>query len=518
MEFLNEPWIVKLSLKMAPPSLADNTADVDRLVRQVRRRLHGETVHVPFGQVKGLPRVLRGSDFTVDAVLARLNTGWHLIEVRESRPRQDIYGIALDLGTSTIVVRLVNLATHGIEDEISFENPQTKIGPDILTRIHYAAQEEGLETLQSLLIDRLNKEIRRLTQKHDIDGGSIVGISLAGNTTMTHLFLGLDPYRICREPYIPVVNRFDFIRSSELGLEINPRAPILVFPNIGSYFGGDVIAGILASGMSRQPKVSFLVDIGTNAEVVLGNNEWLLACAGAAGPALEGGVASIGMTASPGAIDKVSINLSNSEFELSTIGDQSPVGICGSGLIDLVSQLYLAGMLDMRGKFVPEQCGRRLTEIEGIRHLVVVPGEESGTGQPLTLSQADVDALIRSKAAMYTILTTIANTVGLSVGDVEEFYIAGTFGAYIDPASAVTLGMMPDLPLDTFVPLGNSSLEGTTLALLSREARDEIFQIRDQITYIELNVNQEFMNLFNAAKFIPHTDHSLFPTVKAKAS
>jgi len=331
---------------------------------------------------------------------------------------------------------------------------------------------------------------------------------------MTHLFLGLDPYWICREPYIPVINRPDIVKSSELGLAINPGAPVLVFPNVGSYFGGDLIAGILSSGMTHQSDTSILVDVGTNAEVVIGNHDWLMACAGAAGPALEGGVANMGMMAGPGVIDKVVIDPVTCEFRIRTIGGMPPIGICGSGLIDLAAQLFLAGMIDVRGKFVVGKCGDHLIEMGGITHLVMVPPGDSGTGRSLTLSQTDIDGLIRSKAAMYTILTTIANTLNISLKEIKRFYVAGTFGSYIDPQSAITLGMIPDLPIETYVTLGNTSIKGASMALVSTRDREEIFRIRDQITYLELNVNQEFMNLFSAARFIPHTDRSLFPSVK----
>jgi uncharacterized 2Fe-2S/4Fe-4S cluster protein (DUF4445 family) len=350
-------------------------------------------------------------------------------------------------------------------------------------------------------------------------------MAIAGNTTMTHLFLGLDPHWICREPYIPVVNRPDLIKARELGLGINPEAPVLVFPNVGSYFGGDLIAGILASKMTEQDEVSFLVDVGTNAEVVIGNRDWLMACAGAAGPALESGVADMGMMAAPGVIDRVTIDPLTGAFTVGTIperggsaenANRGPVGICGSGLIDLASELFLAGMIDLRGKFVPDRCGERLTELDGILHLVVVPAEASGTGKPLTLSQIDIDGLIRSKAAMYTILTTISKTVNISFDEIGRFFVAGTFGSYIDPRSAINIGMIPDLPLKTYVSLGNTSLAGATLALLELNAQASLFRIRDQITYLELNVNQEFMNLFSAAKFLPHTDRSLFPSVKRR--
>jgi len=510
----HRPWIRKVIPEIVPPSLRDNTADVDRLLKGLKKPLGTERVHVDLSLAKTLPHTLRKCEYRVQATLFEDSEGWRLIGVEPRGGDDRLYALAVDLGSSTVVLRLMDLTTTETLEETSFHNPQIQIGTDILTRIHFAGQKGGLEKLQRLLIDRFNQEIQRLADKNNIPITTIMGMSAAGNTTMTHFFLGLDPYWICREPYIPAINKPGLIRAKELGLRIHPDAPVLVFPNVGSYFGGDLIAGILACGMTKGDQIAFLVDVGTNAEVVIGNSDWLMGCAGAAGPALEGGVASMGMMAAPGVIDKVEIDPQTLQFKIGTIEGKPPVGICGSGLIDLVAQLYLARMIDLRGKFVAEKCGNRLTEADGTRQLIVVPPEASGTGEALTLSQPDIDALIRSKAAMYTILTTIANTVNISLKEVSKFYVAGTFGAYIDPRSAIVLGMIPDLPLETYISLGNSSIEGTTMALLSAEAREEISRIRDQVTYLELNVNQEFMNLFSAAKFIPHTDRSLFPSVK----
>jgi len=513
-----KPWITIISPKISPPSLKDNTADVDRLIKGIKKTLQAERINVEFSLAKTLPQTLRQYNYSVDAAVLEDPNGSHLIDIFPAHKEHRIYGMAVDLGSSRVVARLVDLTRHELTDEISFHNPQVQIGADILTRIHFAAQEGGLDKLQTLLVERLNREIHRLAKKHHIERRSIVAISVAGNTTMSHLFLGLDPYWICREPYIPVVNKPDQIRSKELGLDINPEAPVLVFPNVGSYFGGDLIAGILASGMMDQHAPSILVDVGTNAEVVVGNCDWLMACAGAAGPALEGGVAHMGMMAGPGVIDHVRIGPHPDQFTIKTIDNTPAVGICGSGLIDLVAELFLAGMIDERGKYIKKKCSHRLMVIDDINHLVIVPPEDSKTGHALTLSQPDIDALMRSKAAMYTILTTITNTVNVPLQEVSRFFIAGTFGSFINPQSAITLGMLPDLPLKTYIPLGNTSLEGAAMALLSAEAKEKIFHIRDQTTYLELNVNQDFMNAFSAAKFIPHTDRALFPSVKVRAS
>jgi len=515
-EYPIEPWVRKIQLTMPQPSLNDNTADADRLARALDKQEGLSRLAIPYSLLNQIPRKLREFKYQCSVVIYRDGPTWNVIDIFPIQSGTPPYGLALDLGSSTLVMRLINLDKGNVIREVSFHNPQIEIGSDILTRIHYAGQPGGLERLHTMLMEKINQEIYQLCEELDMAREEILALCVAGNTTMTHFFLGLDPYWICREPYIPVVNRPQITIARELGLQINNRAPVFTLPNVGSYFGGDLIAGIIASGMNHMDEISMLVDVGTNAEVVLGNKDWLMACAGAAGPALEGGVASMGMMAGPGVIDRVWIEAQTGKIEYHTIEDLAPVGICGSGLIDLVAQLYLAGMIDLRGKFVPDRCGNRLVEIDGIMHFVVVPAQESGTNQDLTLSQPDIDSLIRSKAAMYTILTTITKGLELNLNDIAKFFIAGTFGSYIDPRSAIVIGMIPDLPLDRYIPLGNTSVQGATLALTSLQARDECQQIRDKITYLELNVNQEFMNLFSAAKFIPHTDRSLFPSVKKR--
>jgi uncharacterized 2Fe-2S/4Fe-4S cluster protein (DUF4445 family) len=511
-----EGWIRLVEPDIAPPSLKDNTGDVERLIKGISAALQAEDVCIDLSLLGRVPSLLREHDYRVRVAVWKSKTSWNVIGLFPRSPQQSIYGLAVDLGTSTVVVRMLDLMTSVTVEEGSFRNPQNEIGLDILTRIHFAAQAKGLGELQTLLIEQLNEELGELAEKQGLTPESIVGMAVAGNTVMTHLFLGLDPYWLCREPYTPVANKLPMVKASELKLALNPLAPVLVLPNIGSYFGGDLIAGILATGMMEQSEVSLFIDVGTNAEVVLGNRDWLMGCAGAAGPALEGGVVSVGMMAGPGVIDKVAIDSHSDEFRIGTIENRPPVGICGSGLIDLVAQLYLVGMLDERGKFVPNRCGAHLKEQDGLKHLVLVPTEDSGNNTELTLSQTDIDSLIRSKAAMYTILVTISRMVNLSLKDIHKVYIGGTFGSYIDPESAVTIGMLPDVPLGLYAAHGNTSLEGATRVLLSAKARDRAYWIRDRITYVELNVNQEFMNLFSAAKFLPHTDKALFPSVRVQ--
>jgi len=503
-------------VSLPPPSLRDNTADADRLVRALQTQLETDDIHIDFNLLKKLPFQLRNAAYEVKCILYKNRRQWIVIDIKEARDASPLAGLAVDLGTTTVVLRLIDLPSGTVLSESSFHNPQISIGPDILTRVHFAGKTEGLKQLHDLLIAALNDSIRKICSDCGLRPEDIYFLSAAGNTVMTHLFMGLNPGGIIREPYIPVVNRPGLIAAPELGIAVNPQARVLIFPNAGSYFGGDLVAGILYSGLHRRSDTAILVDVGTNAEVVLGNRDWLAACAGAAGPALEGGASRIGMMAGPGVIDHIELEPDEKRFRCQTINALPPRGICGSGLIELAALLFSAGMIDGRGRFVPQNCGTKLTERSGLPYLVIVPANLSATGADLGISQTDLDSLIRSKAAMYAILETISASVGLSLETIDTFYVSGTFGSIIKPEAAVAIGMLPDLPLNRYVSMGNSSIGGATMTLTDPGCLEEIDAIRDRITYLELNVNQEFMTRFSAARFLPHTDLSRFPSVKVR--
>ena len=512
MKETKKGWVLTVSL--TPPTLNDNTADTDRLFNALKTQLKTKTLDTDLSLLKKIPKLLREFHYKARCVLFKDQDRWLLLDIKDSENKEPVAGLAVDLGTTRVVLRLVDMANGQTMGEIAFDNPQIEIGPDVLMRIHYADKSDGLAHIHRLIQEGLNRGIEKLSGLCNVQSTNIYMVVLAGNTTMTHLFMELDPRWIIREPYIPVVNRPPMYPAKELGIHIHPQARILIFPNVGSYFGGDLISGILYSGLNKMEETAILVDVGTNAEVVVGNKHWLIACAGAAGPALEGGVTKMGMMAGPGVIDTVVIDPVTREFSFKTIEDQPPKGICGSGLIDLAAQLFLSGMIDFRGRLQAAKCGSRYLEKDGVRHIVVVDRKDAFLEEDLLISQVDLDSLIRSKAAMYTILETITTTVGINLTDIEKFYVAGTFGSFIKPKSAVSIGMIPDLPIERYIALGNSSLGGAALVLTTPEAVDEIDEIRERITYLELNVNQDFMNRFSAAKFLPHTDPSLFPTVK----
>jgi uncharacterized 2Fe-2S/4Fe-4S cluster protein (DUF4445 family) len=504
-------WIVQVSLPK--PGLDDNTADSDR-IRSYLKKEFGIDVKIGLTLLKKIPSTIRELNFDIKCIILKDNDSYILTDIISLD--HCVYGVAIDLGTTRIVFRLIDLETHEPINELSFDNPQIKIGPDILERIHFAHSVEGLDNINKIIIDGFNYNLAELIKPFDISIDGIYFMAVAGNTAMTHLFLGIDPSNIIREPYIPAVNTPGLFDANDLNIRINPNGKIFVFPNIGSYFGGDLISGILYSEMHKRENPSILVDVGTNAEVVLGNKDWLMACAGAAGPALEGGVSKMGMMAGPGVIDSVEIDHDSLNFQIHTIEQKTPRGICGSGLIDLAAQLFLSGLIDIRGKFSVSKLPDRFKVEDGVNSLVLVPASESATGSDLLISQIDMDSLIRSKAAMYTILSTISASVELELNDFEIFFIAGTFGSFIRPESAISIGMIPDIEITKYRSLGNSSLGGAEMVLKSPGLFDDIDKIRNSITYMELNVNQAFMNSFSGAKFLPHTNPDLFPSVKIR--
>ncbi len=505
------PPIVKYINISAPiPKLSDNLADIDRLKRALLTETSGRPLTTPFAQVSNVAAAFRQAKFSGTAVINDLSDRLELVDFVETPG--PLAAMALDLGSTHLEASLLDLQNGETLAHAHGENSQIAFGADILSRIHFAARPKGLAKLHEAVLGNINDLARQLARQADLAPREIRALTVSGNPTMTHLFLNLDPSHICREPYIPLINAPDICYGRELGLDIHPAAPVFIMPGVGSYFGGDLISGIMASGVDEREQTCMLIDVGTNAEVVLGNKDWLMACAGAAGPALEGGVAQMGMRAGAGAIEHISITPGSGTLTYETIDGSPARGICGSGIIDLVAALYLTGIIDLRGKFRPGKGSRLHKDAEGWSY-IVVPGTETADGRAIELNQVDLDAMMRSKAAMYAILTTLVSQVGVSFAELDKIYVAGAFGRHISPRQAITLGMLPDLPLETYVPIGNSSLRGAEKALLSGQARARCQKIRRNITYIELNVNQEFMLRFSGAKFIPHTDKSLFPSV-----
>ncbi len=535
----NIPFVLPVAVMAPPPSLQDNTADLDRLRRAITANLPDERpLDIPLRRVVPLCRRFRHSRFTGVALVNDLPDRWVLADFLSQCP-QILPAMALDLGTTGLEATLIDLLTGQTMATATRENNQIEYGADILSRIHQATSirrqmhtvapdftDPGLTTLQQSIVFCINELAATLAAAGGMDVEDICALSVSGNTAMTHLFLGLDPFYIIREPYIPLANWIEPLEAWEIGITIHPAAPVWIMPSIGSYFGGDLISGILATGLSTNPQTRMLIDVGTNAEVVIGNQDWLIACAGAAGPALEGGVTRMGMRAAPGAIEFVTIDPVSYAMEVRTIDDAPACGLCGSGIIDLVASLYLARVIDIRGKFQhcrPDEISdnpartaflhKHVVLRNGVWAFVVIPSTGAKSNDEVLLEQVDLDALLRSKAASYAVLATLINQVGINFSDLAEICVAGAFGNHINPRSAITIGMLPDLALSVYRAIGNSSLQGAEQVLLARSARQSCLDIVNKITYIELNVNHEFMIRFSGARFIPHTDPTLFPSV-----
>ncbi|MCI5227574.1 MAG: DUF4445 domain-containing protein [Candidatus Electrothrix sp. AX2] len=526
------PLVSLVRVQASLPSLHDNTADIDRLKSVVAealpKELRGCSVHIPFACMAKIAASFRTAGFRGCVLLQYEADRLVLVEFFAKAPEL-LPALALDLGSTHLEASLLDLLTGKTLARSTNLNRQVEYGTDILTRIHFAARQEagrnGLEVLQDAVILSIHELLDQLCREVEIRPQDVLATAISGNTTMVHLLLGLNPQHICREPYIPLINARDPFLAREIGLKLHEQATVRVLPGKGSYFGGDLIAGILATGLDQAEKTSMLIDVGTNAEVVMGNSDWLIACAGAAGPALEGGVARMGMRASSGAVEHVAIDHERWQLSWRSIGDSPPSGLCGSGLIDLVAELYLARIVDLRGKFQATFLGQsaahkrfveeRLLAMDGDGEQVflVVAAGEAGNAEPVVLSQLDLDAMMRSKAAMYAILVTLTGQVGVEFSELARIAVAGAFGKHINPRQAITLGMLPDLPLSTFEPVGNSSLRGAEMVLLDHTAFERSQEIARKITYIELNVNQEFMIRFSGSRFIPHTDPGLFPSV-----
>ncbi|OQX10722.1 MAG: [Fe-S]-binding protein [Desulfobulbaceae bacterium A2] len=532
-------------LAAPPPSLTDNTADIDRLLRAVAEQRRDQPplpLEIPFRRLGLVAARFRAAAFRGSAVLNHRDSRLELVDFLPQRP-SCLPGLALDLGTTFLEATLLDLSEGRVLARGRTRNRQDALGADILSRIHHSTRGEagangpasspslpsGLVTMQGLVRDSIDELAAGLATEAGIASRDIRALTVAGNTTMIHFLLGLTPYHLCREPYIPLVCAPDSCRAAELGLGLHPEAPVWCFPGVGSYFGGDLVAGILACGLDQAEHTRMLIDVGTNAEVVLGNRDWLIACAGAAGPALEGGVARMGMRAGPGAIERVRIQQDPWRLEYRTIGETAPLGLCGSGLIDLVAELFLARLIDRRGHLRrPEQVHdprrrdflrERLREDSaGLLFRVSDTAGDQDSGPPVELAQVELDAIMRSKAAMYAILSTITAQVGIGFDELERIEVAGAFGRHIDPRQAIVLGMLPDLPPGTYRAVGNSALTGAELALRDDDLRGRARSLAGRITYEELNVNQDFMLRFSGGRFIPHTDGTLFPTVPEGAN
>lgn len=492
---------VKHCLEIPLASLDDNKGDADRIIASLKERTGVSLIEFPLDIVKTVPSVIHSCNGTLTITVLSDGDRLRTVSIEAGDTTNSHFGLAVDMGTTVVAAELIDLNTERSIASAGETNEQVEYGEDLLTRLHYAGQG-GVFKLQDALVDTINKLIGEVCTAARIDPFQITAISAAGNTTMTHLLLGIDPSPIRREPYTPVINHVPILRAEELGLKVAPQAPVYVFPSVGSYLGGDLVAGALAAGIVESDDVSLLLDIGTNGEMILGNKDWLLAGAGAAGPALEGGVVECAMRAKPDAIDRVKIDMDTFEPSYSVIGNEPPVGFCGSGLIDVIAQLYLTGLLDSTGRFLLDKKTARWQRINDSMAFILAYGDKTGSHKPIYITEKDIQNVLRTKAAMVAALTLLLDSVGLLITDIQHIYTAGSFGIHLSVDSATAIGLYPRLPSDRFISLGNGSLRGAREVLLNAEKIRDAENLADSITYVELNVHPGFMGIFRSAKYI----------------
>ncbi len=520
-EWKKEPPIRTATIGIEPPSLADNTSDLDRLTRELSRQCRIPNVRVPLDVARQVGHTLRAADWkvTVSLETAEFDRGERLsprvVSVAPAHPARGTYGLAIDVGTTSVIAYLVQLRLGKVVDSAGAYNAQIACGDDVISRIVYSQRGHGLARLQQLVVGTIAELIDEVVARNAIEPTDIHEVTIAGNTVMTHLLLGIDPKYLREEPYIPTLTRMPALVAGQLGLKTDPQAQVFVMPAVGSYVGGDVAAGVLSSGMYATDKLSLFMDVGTNGEIVLGNREWLICCACSAGPAFEGAGVTCGMRATTGAVEDLWIDGGTFEPTFRTVDDGPPQGVCGSGLIDLLAELFVTGALLKGGRFARDLDTPRIREGEhGMEYVVAWQPETEGS-RDIVLTETDVDSLLRAKAAMYAGFSVLCRSVGVDIADVEQFLIGGAFGQFINVEKAVQIGLLPDLPVERFRFLGNTSALGAYIALLAVEARRQVREIAGRMTYLELSADNSFMDEYTSALFLPHTDLDAFPSVRA---
>ena len=517
---LRDQPLRKYVVDLTEPSLDDQTDDWSRLKRELARQHEVGELTAELPVLRRLSEALREGAWTVTLVVE--HDRWEepegpprLVDVQPGDHLESLWGVAIDIGTTTNVVWLVDLLSGKVIAQVADYNGQIARGEDVISRIIYASKGDGLSDLQQLVVGTLNGLIDQAAEQVGTQPSEIYRAVVAANSTMMHLLTGLPPASIRLMPFVTTVNQVPTLRARELGLHLCPDAGVDCLPGIASYVGADITAGVLSSGMCEGDKLSLFIDVGTNGEIVLGDCTWLIACACSAGPAFEGAGVLNGMRATRGAIEEVWIDPETYEPTLRVIGPEgeAPRGICGSGLIGLMAELFMAGIIDKGGNVDVRLDTARTREGEHGGEYVVVWADESATGEDIVLTDVDVDNLMRAKAAIYAGFTVLAESVGLSIADVEQVLIGGAFGQYINIEKAIQIGLLPDAPWDDFHYMGNTSVRGAYLALLSRESRQRIVDIASMMTYLELSADNTFFDAFNAAMFLPHTDESQFPSV-----
>ena len=508
-EFEKSPLVSKVLLKLDRPTLDNNLSDCQRIQYLVEKTTGISTMQTGLKIIRRMPEILRQNNFTVTATIGMRRGIAEIMDICGGDTSADNAMAVVDVGTSTIVVHLVDAVRMTTIGAQACFNSQATYGREVTARI-ISAEKRGAEHLQHLLVEDINGLIAALAAKNGVSLKNITAVVCAGNTIMMHFLLGIPTRNIRRDPFIPVTVDPPPFRAAELGIKINPRGLLFAIPGIGGWVGGDIAAGILATGLDEMDRVGMLIDVGTNGEIVLGNRDWLIACSASAGPALEGAGIECGMMAHQGAIERVYVEDDAIRYEV--FGGGPPDGICGSGIIDLIAVLLERGIINRAGKLA-DGCDPAVRLADGRGEFVLVGKGESLSGREIRISQDDIESVITAKAAIFAAARIMVERLDLSFSDIDRLFVAGGFGSYIDVENAIAIGLFPDLPPSKIVYAGNTSIWGGKLAALSGEARDKLREITNRTTYFDLMGTDDYVEQFRQAMFLPHTDIELFPSL-----
>jgi uncharacterized 2Fe-2S/4Fe-4S cluster protein (DUF4445 family) len=510
-------------LAFSEPDYEDQTDDLSRLQKHLRIELGFEDVEIPISLLKKIGSVFREGNWQATVYLDVISNreGEQKVRMVEILPYHcedgsPMWGAAIDIGTTTVTLWLIDLWTGIVHSQVAEYNAQIRRGEDVISRIIYADKEDGLKELQELVVGTINQLIEtacKRVKQYRVTPQDILKLTVAGNTTMMHLFLGIPPSYIRLAPFVPTFNQAPLLRAKELGLIANPHAIVDCLPGVASYVGADITAGVLSAGVDDTDKLTLFLDVGTNGEMVLGSKEWLVTCACSAGPAFEGAGVRDGMRATSGAIEEVWIHSETYEPTYRVIGNGKPRGICGSGLISLLAEMFMTGIVDKAGNLNTGLSTPRIREGDHGLEYVVAWKDETEHGRDIVITRVDIDNLLRAKAAIYAGFQVLAQSVGVQLEETEQVLIGGSFGKYLNIEKSIQIGLLPDLPWEKFNFLGNTAVKGAYFALLSQEHRERIREIASKMTYIELSADNTFYEAFMSAMFLPHTDLNRFPTV-----
>jgi uncharacterized 2Fe-2S/4Fe-4S cluster protein (DUF4445 family) len=513
------PPMEKLYLELPPPVTGDNLPDISRLVNYLRIQHNEGGLDISLPVIRKIPSVFREKNFKVTVTVARpvRPSGKNqIINVEPGDTTDQNYAVALDIGTTTVYGQVVDLISGKVLAEAGKFNAQISYGEDVITRIMYAEKTGGLERMQQVVVETINQVLAKSIKASGVAKERISLLAVAGNTTMTQLLLKIDPSYIRRSPYVPAARIFPPIRACDLGIDLDDHVTALVYSQVSSYVGGDIVSGVMGSGMYLTEKVTLFLDIGTNAEVVIGNKDWMACAACSAGPAFEGGGIAFGMRAARGAIEDFSIDPETFEPMIVTIGNVRPKGICGSGLITIVANLFEMGVINNQGKFDRGLETPRIRQTDDVWEYVLAFADQTQIDRDIVINEIDIENLIRAKGAIYSGCMTLLAEVGMGPGDIEQIILAGGFGSYVDLEKAMIIGLLPEIDSGRVVYVGNASLLGARMTVLTNRMREDIVGVINMMTNFELSETPSYMDNYVAALFLPHTDMDRFPTLKKR--